>query len=207
VHLLVESVGAHHGGAHDAFRNLRQQLPHPRAHNIVGREQALLQHSKHEDQRRHDDDHDRGEPRRVHQHDDERAGNEGGAREPRERGPFHELGKRVDVRRDARHERPALVFILLGQAQAVNVLEGLHAQTLECGLRSAHHARERRPCGEVSKTDCPCRSGACGIDELGAEPLSGAQTLVEDLLYQDRNQKGACRTGDRKPYGVERAHT
>ena len=116
-----------------------------------------------------------------------RADDQHGVDDPRHRAPLGELRHRLDVARHARHERAAALVDVVGERQAVDVLEGAHAQPEQAGLRGAHEAQERGPADEVEHDGEHRGEGAGGGDEAGSVAVVAEHAAAEDLLDQDRD--------------------
>lgn len=104
--------------------HLGEGLAHGGTDRVVGPELSTLEEPHDRDQRQeHHDRHQRELPgvdgERSQRHDDDRE-----IDQPRDRSPLGELGERLDISGDPRHQYAALGLVVMRQAQRVDVVEG-----------------------------------------------------------------------------------
>ena len=191
---VLQAVGAHHRGPHEALRDGGQRFADPRPHLVVRRQHASLHESQDHEQREDGQQRQQGELPRVDEHHQAGSEHQGGARDPRDPAPFQELAERVDVRGHPRHECPSLLGGLFGDRQPVDMGEGTHPERRQSGLAGPDQSAVGRPPGEVHEYDQDGGDHAGRVHEPRPESLRTDQAAVEDLLDED---------GDEHPDGGE----
>ena len=171
----------------NGFADGRQHLGVAFAHTVVGAHQSTLHEPQHDDERRHDRKrHYREHPvvgdhhTRDHEHERE-------VEHPCQATPGKEHRQRFDVARNSGDERTAAFFILIGQAQAVNVVKEAHAQPIETLFSCCAQAIHRSALAPRREK----HHGSCNTTEPQNEiepHLAGNKTLVNRLLNGDRNR-------------------
>ena len=179
----LQPVGTNDGCAHDALGDLRQQLPDPGPHKVEGLRQPAL-HGSDDGEERDDQHHNNGRQLpRVQQHERQPANHLGERDDPRDPAPLRELRQRVHVGGDACHEHAALLFRLLGDRKAMDVLERPNAKRHQGLFRSANQPAGRDPAGDVREDHES--EGDPADDEDVSRPETAGEPVIEDLLHKD----------------------
>ena len=195
-HPSGDAVGPDHAGAHHRLGHGRQGLTDPGAHHVVGPELPALEHPQQWQQRRHHHDRDDGELPRVDGHHRERAEDDDRVDDPRHTAPLGEAGDRLHVAGDPGGELAPLRFVVVGDAQPVDVGEGLDPEVAQHLLGGLHEADVGRPAERHHHERDHQRDHAGPEHEAGLEPLRPADPLVEDLLDQHRRDEATDGGGD-----------
>ena len=125
--------------------------------------------------------------------------------DPRDRAPLGELRHGLDVARHAGHERASALVDVVGERQAVDVLEGAHPQPEQARLGGPHEAQEGRSAHEVEADDEGGAEGAGGGHEARPVPGVAQHAPVEDLLDEDGNGQLAQGRRDGEHRGEQHA--
>ena len=201
---ILQAVGADHGRAHDALRDLGHQLPDARPHQVERLRQLALQR-RHQPEQGDDQQHDRDRQLpRVDEHERQRSEHERDRDDPRDPAPLRELRQGVDVGGHPGDEHTALLLGLLRDRQLVDVLERAHAQHHQRLLGRVDEPARRLPARDVRQHHQRERRSAEREDVPGAE--AAFEAVVEDLLDEhrrdERRRRHAQRDDDREPQAL-----
>jgi hypothetical protein len=184
-------VRAQRLGAGDQLADVGHHVWRCGASLVVGPRQVALHPSQHEGQRRcHDEGHD-GEHPVVGQHHAGHQQHQRAVEQPGEAAPLEELRERLDVAGDASHQRALPLLAVVGDAEAVDVLEQAHAQGVERLLAAPpqpRHGRALRPRGDH---DAHQRDGRHGGDECRRARPPASEAVVDRLLHEDGDDHSA----------------
>ncbi len=194
---LAGAVRADRLGARHEFGERRQHLAVALARAVVRRPQVSLDDSEDREQRDREADDDHGEQPVVGQHHTGDDDHQGAVDEQREPTPSKELGEGLDVAGDAGDERPAPLFVVVGEADAVDVADQPRPQVVQRPLAPRAEPHDRRPlapgCGELrDDADDGAPHDESEIDAL----VVVEDAAVDRLLDDDRH--------DHPPAGAER---
>ena len=164
---------------------------------VVGGDEVALHDAEHEEQRDRDADRDERQQPVVGEHHGGDDHHQGAVDQPGQTAPPEEVGERLDVARDAGHERAAPLVVVVGEADAVDVVDQARAQVVERLLAARAEPHDGGALAHRSDRERPDGDDGAGHDEahphaVGVAVVVDEDALVDRLLDQDRHHHAAA---------------
>ena len=178
-------VGADHRGPAHRLAGEAHGVGHPVPHPRIGPELAALGPAQEGQQRQMQQHHQQGELPAIDGHHGQGPHDQGGIDDPGDGPPLDELGQGLDVAGDPGHQHAPAGAGVIGQAQAVDVLEGPHPQPEQHLLGRLDQADVGGAAGHYHHRGQDQGGQRQGPDHAGPVAGRAEHPVVEHELDQD----------------------